>query len=104
MKSLFYYFIFPGFLFSASMGLMASWLDRKISARLQWRKGPPWHQNFTDIIKLCGKEVIVPHGSRRTFLLAPFLGLASAVLITRLLGKGIIFPASDFGSDLIVIL
>ncbi|MFA5096848.1 MAG: complex I subunit 1 family protein, partial [Candidatus Omnitrophota bacterium] len=103
LKLIFSYLIFPGFIFSAAVGLMAGWLDRKVTARLQWRVGPPWHQNFTDILKLLGKEVIVPQGASRTFLFAPYLGLAAAVLAATDLGKSMIFPSGSFGGDLIVI-
>ncbi|PIP19476.1 MAG: hypothetical protein COX41_02600, partial [Candidatus Omnitrophica bacterium CG23_combo_of_CG06-09_8_20_14_all_41_10] len=80
------------------------WFDRKVSARLQWRIGPPWHQNFTDIIKLLGKEVIVPKGSQLTFLLSPYLGLIAAVLVATGLGRSIISPLASFSGDLIVVL
>lgn len=103
MKSVFYYLIFPGFLFSAAIGLLAGWVDRKLTARLQWRVGPPWHQNFTDILKLLGKEVIVPEGAKFTFLLSPYVGLISAVLVSASLGRSIISPLESFGGDLIVI-
>ncbi|MDD5432606.1 MAG: NADH-quinone oxidoreductase subunit H [Candidatus Omnitrophica bacterium] len=104
MKLLFSYLIFPGFLFSAIVGLMSGWFDRKLSARLQWRVGPPWHQNFTDLIKLLGKETIVPVGAKFTFLLSPYLGLLSVVLVAGMLGTNILFPSTSFSGDLIVIL
>ena len=104
MKSIFYLLIFPGFLFSASVGLLAGWLDRKFTARLQWRVGPPWYQNFIDVLKLFGKETIVPQGSRLVFLLSPYLGLASAVLVATSLGRSIISPVDSFTGDLIVFL
>ncbi|MFH0855846.1 MAG: complex I subunit 1 family protein [Candidatus Omnitrophota bacterium] len=103
MSVLFNYLIFPGFLFSASIGLLSGWVERKLTARLQWRHGPPWHQNFTDIIKLLGKEVIVPEGARFTFLFSPYLGLISAVLVSANLGRNIILPLESFCGDLIVI-
>jgi len=102
MKYIFYYLVFPGFLFSSIIGLLACWIDRKVTARLQWRIGPPWRQNFTDIIKLLGKEVIVPEGTRLTFLLSPYLGLISAILVCTGLGRIIISPLDSFGVDLIV--
>lgn len=104
MKPLFSYFIFPGFLFSACVGLIAGWIDRKVTARIQWRVGPPWYQNFIDIIKLLGKETIVPETARLTFLISPFLGLLSLVLAVTILGKAIISPLESFLGDLIVIL
>ena len=55
--------IFPGFVFTAVIGLASSWIDRKVSARLQWRVGPPWYQPLADIVKLMAKETIVVDGS-----------------------------------------
>jgi hypothetical protein len=37
-KELFYYFIYPGFLFIAVAGGILSWFDRKITAWLQLKK------------------------------------------------------------------
>lgn len=104
MKLLFNYLVFPGFLFSACVGLIAGWIDRKVTARIQWRVGPPWYQNFVDIIKLLGKETILPEGARHTFLLSPFFGLLSVVLVAMILGKTIISPLESFLGDLIVVL
>jgi NADH-quinone oxidoreductase subunit H len=104
MRTLFNYFVFPGFLFSASVGLLAGWVDRKVTARIQWRKGPPWYQNFADIIKLLGKETIIPEGAKLTFLLSPYLGLLSTVLAATILGRSIILPLESFLGDLIVVL
>ena len=104
MKILLEYLIFPGFLFSAIVGLLSGWVDRKVSARLQWRKGPPWYQNFVDILKLLGKETIVPAGSKFTFLLAPCFGILSVVLAATLLGTSVRLFAVSFRGDLIVVL
>lgn len=105
LKAIFYFLIFPGFLFTAVAGLLASWIDRKVTARVQWRVGPPWWQNFADFIKLLGKETIVPQGSSRaTFLLAPIFGLAAVTIISTLLWLTMINPASTFIGDLIVVL
>lgn len=104
MKILFNYLIFPGFLFSACVGLIAAWVDRKVTARIQWRVGPPWYQNFVDIVKLLGKETIVPEGAKLTFLLSPCLGLLSVVLVATILGKAIISPSESFIGDIIVVL
>lgn len=104
MKLLFSYLIFPGLLFSAVIGLLACWVDRKVTARLQWRVGPPWYQNFADIIKLSGKEIILPEGAKTTFFLAPFLGLLSLSLVSAILGLNIIYTGQGFLGDLIVVL
>jgi len=104
MKLLFNYFIFPGFLFSACVGLIAGWVDRKVTARIQWRVGPPWYQNFIDIVKLLGKETIVPEGAKSTFLFSPFLGFLSLILVATILGRSILLPAQSFIGDLFVVL
>jgi len=104
MKLLFSYLIFPGFLFSACVGLIAGWIDRKVTARIQWRVGPPWYQNFVDIVKLLGKETIMPESAKLTFLLSPFLGLLSLILVATILGRAILLPSESFMGDLIVVL
>jgi len=102
--NIFNYLVFPGFLFSAVVGLFAGWLDRKVTARLQWRVGPPWHQNFTDIVKLLYKEITFPGGSKSAFLLAPYIGLISSVFTATILGLSIMDPAQGFTGDIIVLL
>ncbi len=103
MKILFQYLVFPGFLFSACVGLLACWVDRKVSARIQWRVGPPWHQNFTDVIKLLGKETIMPQNAKLTFLLSPFIGLLGLILGAAILGGALFFSGAGFSGDLIVV-
>jgi NADH-quinone oxidoreductase subunit H len=104
MLLLFNYLVIPGFLFSVCIGLIAGWIDRKVTARIQWRVGPPWYQNFVDIVKLLGKETIVPEGAKLTFLLSPHFGLLSAVLVATILGMAIRSPLESFSGDLIVVL
>lgn len=104
IKLIFNYLIFPGFLFSACAGLLACWVDRKISARVQWRIGPPWYQNFADIIKLFGKDVIMPASMRGTFLLSPYFGLLGLALASTILGLSAQLSFSGFSGDIIVIL
>jgi NADH-quinone oxidoreductase subunit H len=93
--------IAPGFLVTAAAGLLTCWADRKISARLQWRQGPPWYQPLADILKLLGKEVILPEGAAKTvFLGAPLVGLAAVTLVSTMLW----LPPLGFIGDLIVVL
>lgn len=99
------YLVFPGFLFSAVVGLLTTWVDRKVTARVQWRVGPPWFQPFADTVKLMGKEVIVPADARRTgFLLMPVVGLAGAVLASTILWMANLSPSASFVGDLIVVI
>ncbi|MCF6319606.1 MAG: NADH-quinone oxidoreductase subunit H [Proteobacteria bacterium] len=57
---IFNYIIFPGICFSVFLGGLGWWLERKLTARFQYRVGPPWYQNFIDIAKLFAKETILP--------------------------------------------
>lgn len=105
LKILFYFLIIPGFLFTAVVGLFSTWIDRKVTARVQWRKGPPWYQPFADVLKLLGKETIVPEGgSIITFLFAPLFGLAAATLVSYMLWLFNLDPKGSFVGDLIVVL
>lgn len=105
MKSAFYFLIFPGVLFTAVAGLLLTWVDRKITARLQWRVGPPWYQPFVDFFKLLGKEFIVPkESSVWLFLLAPILGFAAVVVVSMILWAAMLNLLSGFSGDLIVVL
>jgi NADH-quinone oxidoreductase subunit H len=85
------------------VGMMASWVDRKITARIQWRVGPPWYQSFADVLKLLGKETIIPRGcSRATFFAAPVIGFASVILVSSMVGNINLRPGQGFVGDLIV--
>ncbi len=100
---LLYFLIFPGFIFSLLVGLLAVWIDRKVTARIQWRVGPPLLQPVYDLVKLIGKEVLLPVGAQPlVFLFAPLVGLAGAVLAAFLLGS-VNFLQSSFVGDLIVL-
>ena len=86
------------------LGLVTSWIDRKVTARVQARRGPPWFQPVADILKLLGKETLVPEGSGRTvFLLAPLFGLAGIALAAALLGLVLLRPDVGFIGDVIVL-
>ena len=99
------YFLFFGFLLTAIIGLLASWIDRKVTAKVQYRVGPPLLQPLIDIVKLLGKETLIPAGSSKiTFLMAPVIGLASVILVSTLLWINNIYPAKSFLGDLIVVL
>lgn len=79
---------YPGFVFAAAVGLLTSWFERKLSALVQWRVGPPPLQPLYDLLKLAGKETLVSReANRAAFLLAPFLGFAGALLSSLILWK-----------------
>lgn len=102
---LFNYLVFPGFVFSVVVGLLTTWVDRKVTARVQYRVGPPWFQPFADMVKLLGKETIVPAGAKRTgFLLSPVIGLAAATLASTILWLVNLNPETSFVGDAIVVI
>lgn len=99
------YILFPGFLFTAIVGLIVSWIDRKVTARVQWRVGPPLLQPLYDMIKLMFKEILIPKEcSKFTFLAAPILGIAAVTLVSTILWSTMLWPMHGFSGDIIVIL
>ncbi|MFA5389225.1 MAG: complex I subunit 1 family protein [Candidatus Omnitrophota bacterium] len=104
-KLLFNFIVFPGLIFTAIAGLFVSWVDRKVTARIQWRKGPPWYQPLADIVKLSIKEISVPkQASRELFFLSPMIGLSAVTLVSTLVWLANIGPVSKgFSGDIIVI-
>lgn len=105
LEYIFAFLVFPGFLFAAAAGLLAGWVDRKVTAKVQWRVGPPWYQNFMDVAKLFYKETLIPEGgSRGLFLTMPVAALASATLMTTITLMANICPGEGFIGDIIVIL
>ena len=106
IRHLFNFIVFPGFLFTAVVGLIASWIDRKVTARVQWRVGPPWYQPFIDLVKLSIKEITVPKGaSKLVFFFSPLMGLSAVILASTFIWlANIELGASGFTGDLIVIL
>jgi NADH-quinone oxidoreductase subunit H len=95
--------IFPAGLTLIFAGMFYEWIDRKLVARFQNRTGPRWFQPFADMVKLFGKEQILPG------LAAPFLffglpvvaiaGALTSALYVPFLG---LEPVHSFAGDLIV--
>ncbi|GAB4328498.1 MAG: hydrogenase [Calditrichia bacterium] len=99
------FLIFPGFIFAAVFGLLVQWVDRKVTARVQWRVGPPLFQPFYDLFKLFNKELLLPPGAKRNgFLLAPILATTSAALLTTMVGVIFIRPEVHFVGDVVVMI
>jgi NADH-quinone oxidoreductase subunit H len=103
--NLFYFLVFPGLLFAAITGAFLSWFDRKITARLQFRKGPPVLQPFYDFFKLLlVKETILPkYGSPIIFLFAPIFALFGASMAGVFILLPLLNMTTGFRGDLIVI-
>ena len=91
------------FVGTAVVGLVTSWVDRKVTARVHARVGPPWYQPFADFLKLLLKETLVPEGSRpKGFLVAPLLGLVGVALGAAALVSAGMLDGEGFVGDIVV--
>lgn len=91
--------------FGILFGLLYKGIDRKISAHMQGRIGPPIRQPFRDVVKLFEKENIVPdHAIPWLFNLIPVIGLIATISILLYLPLGGFSPLFSSGGDLIVVL
>jgi NADH-quinone oxidoreductase subunit H len=102
---LFYFLVFPGLLFAGITGAFLSWFDRKMTARVQFRKGPPLLQPFYDFFKLLlVKETILPkHGSPVIFLLAPVFAVFGATMAGVFIMLPLFNITTGFKGDVLVI-
>jgi NADH-quinone oxidoreductase subunit H len=102
MQLIFNYLIFPGLLFSCFMGGLGWWFERKLTARFQYRVGPPWYQNFIDVAKLFLKETIVPEKAAKIlFFLSPIVTFSAAILF-NLIAVESFFLKKNFIGDILV--
>ena len=105
MTAVIQFLFFPGLMFTAAAGLLTSWFDRKLTARVQMRQGPPLLQPFFDVAKLLAKDTCVPIGSPTwLFLSAPLLGLAGVTLGSTILCQSMLDPQTTFAGDVIVVM
>jgi len=97
--------MFAAFFGTVVIGLASKWVDRKVTALVQWRVGPPWYQPVADVAKLLGKETLVPENARGTgFLLAPIIGFSAVIVAAAILWSVNLDPTRSFVGDLIVVL
>ena len=103
--NLFYFLFFPGLLFLAVAGGFLSWFDRKMTARVQFRQGPPLLQPFYDFFKLLlVKETIIPkNGSPVIFLLAPIFALFGATMAGVFIMLPLFGITTGFKGDILVV-
>ena len=98
------YVLVYGLALTTVLGLLASWVDRKVTARVQYRVGPPVLQPWYDLAKLLGKETVIPAGAtREVFLLAPLLGFAAVILVSTILCVSTFHGGTRFAGDVIVV-
>jgi NADH-quinone oxidoreductase subunit H len=105
MTVYFYFLVFPGLLFAAVSGGILSWFDRKVTAWVQFRKGPPFLQPFYDFLKLLlVKETIIPaRGSGAVFLIAPVIALFGATMAAVFILLAAFGINAGFSGDVIVV-
>lgn len=87
------------------VGMTYMGLSRKITARVQNRKGPPFYQNFIDAMKLYSKSTAIHHGLMQH--LGPAFIMVSSIMtlmIVPVLNDGKWFPNLNFDGDLIFLL
>ena len=100
LNVLFWIVVIPG---TVVLGLIASWIVRKVSALVQWRVGPPLFQPFYDVVKLMGKEILVPQEAQKAvFMAAPLVGMAGILLLSTMLWRITIDSSTLFVGDIIV--
>jgi len=93
------------FLVAFVVGMTYGGLSRKITARVQNRKGPPWYQNFIDAFKLGSKSSAIHHGAMH-HMGAAFLMVSSVMtlMVVPVLTHNNWFPNLNFQGDLIFLL
>jgi len=85
--------------------LLLDGADRVLHARMQRRQGPPYLQPFYDIVKLLGKENIVPRRAVRwVFTLAPWLACVLTLMVFLYIPMGRIPSVLGEEGDMILIL
>ncbi len=103
LLNLFWILIFPGFLFTIICGLLASWIVRKVSALVHHRIGPPLLQPLYDVIKLLGKETLIPEAANKfMFMASPLVGFAGILLLSTMLWRISFAPQAEFVGDIVV--
>jgi len=87
-----------------TVGLLYMGIERKITARVQNRYGPPVYQQFIDVLKLWKKKSAITHGTM--FHLGPLMaitGSVSTLLFIPVIRGSQVFSGLSFRGDLILL-
>lgn len=97
-----YPLLIAGLLFAPFLGLLYEGIDRKLTARMHNRIGPPILQPLFDFLKLLGKQSLIPVSSSSfLFSALPALAFSSALVCVFFLPPFSIF---SFSGDILVLL
>lgn len=101
LNILFWIVVIPG---TVALGLVACWIVRKVSALVQWRVGPPLLQPIYDVMKLLGKEILIPQDAQQAvFVMAPLVGLAGILLLSIMLWRTALAHTAFIGDIIVAI-
>lgn len=78
-------------------------IQRRITARLQSRRGPPLLQPYFDLLKLLGKEDLESGEAPAVQRLAAYLALASVLATATLVPLGFAAPLQEAGDVLLLL-
>ncbi|HTY07772.1 MAG TPA: complex I subunit 1 family protein [Candidatus Edwardsbacteria bacterium] len=108
-----YFLVYPGLLFLFVYSTFVEWVDRKLFARFQNRRGPLYTgaagllQPIADFVKLMAKEDIVPDSADK-----PLFNSVPVLALAAVLASGLLLPvwhftagmqsATSFDGDIIV--
>ncbi len=92
-------------IFAITLGLVLKGIDRKVSARMQWRIGPPLRQPFRDVRKLLLKDSVMPRNAVPwIYNSAPIISLASLLTILLFIPVGSLPALLGDSGDIVVVL
>ena len=98
-------FLFPGMLFLGVYSFLLEFVDRKVYARMQNRKGPPWYQPLADLLKLIGKRAILPRNAQRlVFVALPVVSLAAVAAASLCAPVWGMRAVTSYPGDLVAVL
>jgi NADH-quinone oxidoreductase subunit H len=93
--------IFPGLVYALPAAWLMVWVERKLTARLQRRLGPPFFQPFFDFVKLLAKRPVARPPLQALVMTAlPVLAVAAVLGALALLP---VFAGGGFSGDLVLL-